>query len=79
MIITKAVNGTVELKYYGNIDILCLYISLYIFTDINIFGYLEHAVARGIMKFQCKPWEFSATSCSRHPDLFIPPLYCIDN
>ena len=49
---------------------------------INRSGYLEHDVARGILKFQCKTWifrackswEFRATSCSRHPDLFIDKL-----
>ena len=40
-------------------------------TGINTFGYLEHDVARGILKFQSKPWEFRAMSCSRHPDVFI--------
>ena len=38
---------------------------------INRSEYLEHDVALGILKFQCKTWEFRATSCSRHPDLFI--------
>ena len=38
--------------------------------SINL-SYLEHDVARGILKFQCKTWEFRATSCSRHSDLFI--------
>ena len=37
---------------------------------INTFGYLEHDVARGILKFQCKTWEFCATSSCRHPDVF---------
>ena len=38
---------------------------------INISGYLEHDVARGVLKFQFKTWEFRATPCSRHPDQFI--------
>ena len=40
-------------------------------SHINRSGYLEHDVAREILKFPCKTWEFRATSCSRHPDLFI--------
>ena len=40
-------------------------------SRINTFGYLEHDVARGILKFQCKPWEFRATSCSRHSNVFM--------
>ena len=40
-------------------------------SPINRSGYLEHDVARGILKLQCKTWEFRATSCCRHPDLFI--------
>ena len=50
--------GVLETKHCKNIDrAIC----------IN----LEHDVARGILKFKCKTWEFRATWCSRHPDLFI--------
>ena len=44
--------------------------------DINRSGYLEHDVARGTLKFQCKTWEFRVMSCSRHPDLFIQIHNC---
>ena len=40
-------------------------------TRINRSGYLEHDVAQGILKFQCKTWELRATSRSIHPNLFI--------
>ena len=56
----------VEPRFHEFSVIHILYIS-----RINTFGYLEHDVARGILKFQCKPWEFRTTSCSRHPDVFI--------
>ena len=29
----------------------------------------------GNTESQCKTWEFLATSCSRHPDLFIYPIF----
>ena len=44
---------------------------MYMYIVINRSGYLEHDVAREILNFQCKTWEFRATSCSRHPGLFI--------
>ena len=46
----------------------------YYITCINKSEYLEHGVARGILKCQSKTWEFRATSCSSHPDLFISML-----
>ena len=52
------------------------------FVVINTFGYLEHDIARGILKIQCKPWEFRATSCSRHPDVLIVNFHvcvCLGN
>ena len=43
----------------------------------NRSGYLEHNVTWGILKLQCKTWEFRATSCSRHPNLFTRFVYCL--
>ena len=49
-----------------------MFCKYYCLREINRSGYLaEHDVARGILKFQCKTWEFRATSCSRHPNIFI--------
>ena len=46
---------------------------------INTFEYLEHDTARGILKFQSKPWKSRATSCSIHPDVFYTDSFKKNN